>query len=50
MVLIAIVLFYVALFVIEMFLMLHFIRKGPSSLGTGRYHFEQSTVATGAHA
>lgn len=48
--LIAIVLFYVALFVIEMFLMLHFIRKGPSSLGTGRYHFEQSTVATGAHA
>ncbi|MAR89287.1 MAG: cytochrome ubiquinol oxidase subunit I [Pseudomonadota bacterium] len=38
--LIAIVLFYLALFVVEMFLMIYFVRKGPSSLGTGRYHFE----------
>jgi cytochrome d ubiquinol oxidase subunit I len=48
--LIAIVLFYSALFIIEMYLMIHFVRKGPSSLGTGRYHFEQATVTTGAHA
>lgn len=48
--LIAIVLFYAALFVIEMFLMIYFIRKGPSSLGTGRYHFEKTDAATGAHA
>ena len=38
--LIAIVVFYIGLFIVEMFLMLHFVRKGPSSLGTGRYHFE----------
>ncbi|MEN8670117.1 MAG: cytochrome ubiquinol oxidase subunit I [Ketobacter sp.] len=37
--LIAIVVFYIGLFIVEMFLMLHFVRKGPSSLGTGRYHF-----------
>ncbi len=48
--LIVIVLFYSALFVVEMYLMLHFIRKGPSSLGTGRYHFEQNAVTAGAHA
>ncbi len=47
--LIAIVLFYTALFILEMYLMIHFVRKGPSSLGTGRYHFEQpSSAATGA--
>ena len=38
--LIAIVVFYIGLFIVEMFLMLHFVRKGPSSLGTGRHHFE----------
>ena len=46
----AIVLFYSALFVVEMYLMLHFIRKGPSSLGTGKYHFEQIPAATGAQS
>jgi cytochrome bd ubiquinol oxidase subunit I len=37
---IGITLFYVALLVIEVFLMLKFVRLGPSSLKTGRYHFE----------
>jgi len=32
--------FYTFLLVIEMWLMFHFARKGPSSLGTGRYHLE----------
>ena len=39
--LIAIFAFYTVLFIIEMYLMIYFVRKGPSSLGTGRYHFEQ---------
>lgn len=34
-------LIYTVLLVIEMFLMFKFARKGPSSLKTGRYHFEQ---------
>ncbi|MBV5266845.1 cytochrome ubiquinol oxidase subunit I [Pinisolibacter aquiterrae] len=33
--------FYTSLLVIEMFLMVKFARRGPSSLGTGRYHFER---------
>ena len=33
----AFVAFYTALFVIEMYLMLKYIRLGPGSLGTGRY-------------
>ena len=33
--------FYTALLIIEMFLMFRFARKGPSSLKTGNYHFEQ---------
>lgn len=33
--------FYTFLLVIEMWLMFHFARKGPSSIGTGRYHHEQ---------
>jgi len=33
--------FYTVMLVIEMYLMLRFARKGPSSLGTGKYHFEQ---------
>jgi cytochrome d ubiquinol oxidase subunit I len=38
------ILFYTALAVVEVWLMLKYIRKGPSSLGTGRYHFEQATA------
>ena len=34
--------FYTFLLIVEMFLMLKYIRLGPSSLGTGRYHYEQS--------
>ena len=33
--------FYSVLLVIEMYLMIRFARKGPSTLGTGKYHFEQ---------
>jgi len=33
-------LFYTALLVVEMYLMLKYARQGPSSLGTGRYHHE----------
>ena len=38
----AFLLFYTALFIIEMFLMFKFGRQGPSSLHTGRYHFEKA--------
>lgn len=38
--LIGICAFYTVLLVIEMFLMFKFARRGPSSLKTGRYHFE----------
>ncbi|RKQ95696.1 cytochrome bd-I ubiquinol oxidase subunit 1 apoprotein [Kushneria sinocarnis] len=31
---------YTGLFIVEMWLMLRFARQGPSSLHTGRYHFE----------
>ena len=34
--------FYTLLLVVELYLMFKFARKGPSSLGTGRYHWEQS--------
>ena len=37
----AIVIFYTLLLIIEVYLMQRFIRLGPSSLHTGRYHFEQ---------
>lgn len=37
----SITLFYTILLVIEMFLMFKFARLGPSSLKTGRYHFEK---------
>ena len=43
--LIALVAFYSALLVIEMYLMIRFARLGPSSLHTGRYHFEQPQPA-----
>jgi cytochrome d ubiquinol oxidase subunit I len=42
---ISITIFYAILLVIELFLMLKFIRIGPSSLKTGRYHFEQKESA-----
>jgi cytochrome d ubiquinol oxidase subunit I len=34
--------FYTLLLVVEMYLMIKYARLGPSSLGTGRYHHEQS--------
>lgn len=37
----AFIVFYSILFIIEMYLMIRFARLGPSSLHTGRYHFEQ---------
>ncbi|MEQ7922630.1 cytochrome ubiquinol oxidase subunit I [Xanthomonas sp. WHRI 1810A] len=39
--LLALVAFYTVLLVIEMYLMIKFTRQGPSSLHTGRYHFER---------
>lgn len=39
--LIGFVVLYSALLIVEMWLMIRFGRKGPSTLGTGRYHFEQ---------
>ncbi|WP_193755523.1 cytochrome ubiquinol oxidase subunit I [Psychromonas sp. psych-6C06] len=38
---ISIATFYTVLLAVEMFLMFRFARLGPSSLKTGRYHFEQ---------
>jgi cytochrome d ubiquinol oxidase subunit I len=43
---IAFIIVYAILFVIEMWLMIKFARLGPSSLHTGRYHFEQQQLAT----
>jgi len=40
--------FYTVLLVIEMWLMFHFARKGPSSLHTGKYHFEKQAAAGGS--
>ena len=40
--LIGICLFYTVLLIIEMYLMFKYARLGPSSLKTGKYHFEQS--------
>ncbi|MCQ8180745.1 cytochrome ubiquinol oxidase subunit I [Methylomonas sp. SURF-1] len=36
--------FYTVLLIIEMYLMLKYVRLGPSSLHTGRYYFEQSAA------
>lgn len=41
-------LFYTLLLAAEMFLMFKYSRLGPSSLGTGQYHFEQAVPATPA--
>lgn len=38
----ALVAFYTVLLIIEMYLMIKFARLGPSSLHTGKYHFEKS--------
>jgi cytochrome d ubiquinol oxidase subunit I len=38
--LIGLVVFYTVLLAVELFLMAKFVRLGPSSLHTGRYHFE----------
>jgi cytochrome d ubiquinol oxidase subunit I len=35
--------FYTLLLIVEMYLMFKFARLGPSSLGTGHYHWEKST-------
>jgi cytochrome d ubiquinol oxidase subunit I len=43
--LIALIALYTALLVAEMYLMIKFVRMGPSSLHTGRYHFENATSA-----
>jgi cytochrome bd ubiquinol oxidase subunit I len=40
--------FYTGLLIVEVFLMLKYVRLGPSSLHTGRYHYEQGEPA-GAH-
>lgn len=42
---ISITIFYTILLVIELFLMFKFVRMGPSSLKTGRYHFELKETA-----
>ncbi len=41
---------YTLLLVAELFLMFKFARLGPSSLKTGRYHFEQTTAAVAQEA
>lgn len=44
----ALVGFYTVLLIIEMYLMIKFARQGPSSLHTGRYHFEARDAALSA--
>jgi cytochrome d ubiquinol oxidase subunit I len=39
--------FYTLLLVIEIYLMTKFARKGPASLGTGRYHGETAAIGAG---
>lgn len=41
----ALITFYSVLLVIEMYLMIKFSRLGPSSLHTGRYHFERDSAS-----
>ncbi|ACO78197.1 Cytochrome bd ubiquinol oxidase, subunit I [Azotobacter vinelandii CA] len=48
--LIALIAFYTLLLVVEMYLMIRFARLGPSSLHTGRYHFEQLEQHAVKHA
>nr|HPQ96926.1 cytochrome bd-I ubiquinol oxidase subunit CydA [Thiolinea sp.] len=44
------VFFYTILLVVEVYLMLKFARLGPSSLHTGRYHFERLGGGHGGQA
>ena len=39
--LVGLVAFYTVLLAVELFLMVKYVRLGPSSLHTGRYYFEQ---------
>ena len=43
---IALAAFYTVLLIIEMYLMIKFARLGPSSLHTGKYHFEKLAANT----
>jgi cytochrome d ubiquinol oxidase subunit I len=45
---IALAAFYTVLLIIEMYLMIKFSRLGPSSLHTGKYHFEKLEAAQNA--
>ena len=42
--LVVVIALYTLFLIVEIFLMTKFIRRGPSSLHTGRYHFEQESV------
>ena len=42
--LVVVIALYTLFLIVEFFLMTKFIRQGPSSLHTGRYHFEQENV------
>ncbi|KPJ77871.1 MAG: cytochrome d terminal oxidase subunit 1 [Deltaproteobacteria bacterium SG8_13] len=46
--LIGLILLYTVFLIAEMYLMIKFVRRGPSSLHTGRYHFEQEPVPQSA--
>ncbi|HSX88209.1 MAG TPA: cytochrome ubiquinol oxidase subunit I, partial [Pseudomonas sp.] len=48
--LVALIAFYSLLLVVEMYLMIKFARLGPSSLHSGRYHFEREVAAPAANA
>ena len=37
--------FYTLLLIAELYLMFKYARLGPSSLSTGRYHFENETIS-----
>jgi cytochrome d ubiquinol oxidase subunit I len=41
--LVAVIALYTVFLIVEMYLMTKFVRLGPSSLHTGKYHFEQET-------
>jgi cytochrome d ubiquinol oxidase subunit I len=43
--LIVIIALYTVFLIVELYLMTKFVRLGPSSLHTGRYHFEEKTAA-----
>ena len=42
---VAMIVLYTVFLIVEMVLMTKFVRLGPSSLHTGRYHFEQDAAA-----